>query len=418
MNILLFPSDTEIAREVYESLKNNKEYTLLAGTSNSISKSDFLDFNEVIYVPHVTHISFTERVLEIVDMYKVDYIFPCHDDVCLKLSQLLPDKTIGHNFTVNEICRSKSSTYKYFNDCSFVPNQKNLQFPIFVKPDKGNGSKGAQIINTQEELDFYNSKSICEIVTTEYLPGKEYTVDCFTSKGELLFVGARTRESSTNGISDIGFEVTNQKINDLANKINNSFSGDYKLDGAWFFQLKKDLAGELKLLEIGPRISGGMAFYRMKGVNFSELSILTKLGVTVEVKTNNIKEISFCKFFTPKFNFNKLPYSNIYVDFDDTLYLHKQKTINTDLVKLLFQGISEGRKIYLITRSIHDYCSILKTYKLDGIWDNIIHMPPNEEKKDYINPYSVFIDDSFSERNFVKDNVWCFDLHNFNILIK
>ena len=41
------------------------------------------------------------------------------------------------------------------------------------------------------------------------------------------------------------------------------------MNGSWFFQMKRDSEGHLKLLEIAPRIGGTSSLYRIKGVNFS-----------------------------------------------------------------------------------------------------------------------------------------------------
>ena len=63
-----------------------------------------------------------------------------------------------------------------------------FKFPVFVKPDKGQGSQNAEIINNKESLK--NAlRDNCYIIVLEYLIGKEYTVDCFNHRKDgLLFV--------------------------------------------------------------------------------------------------------------------------------------------------------------------------------------------------------------------------------------
>ena len=85
----------------------------------------------------------------------------------------------------------------------------NFEFPVFLKPDIGQGSKGTVLVQCAEEMNFYldNNRSL---LVLEYLPGTEYTVDCFTDRnGELKFVGARERARVANGISVNSRKVMN-----------------------------------------------------------------------------------------------------------------------------------------------------------------------------------------------------------------
>ena len=52
---------------------------------------------------------------------------------------------------------------------------------------------------------------------------------------------------------------------------------------------------------------------------------------------------------------------------------------------------------------------------MDDITEDIINN--NEEKHKLINTNSILIDDSFRERNFNKDNVYCFNLDNYKIIL-
>ncbi len=75
------------------------------------------------------------------------------------------------------------------------------------------------------------------MVIVEYLPGEEYTVDCFTNyKGNLLSVNMRNRERIRNGISVNSKSLTHpSEVQDIAEQINKKL----KLNGAWFFRLKE-----------------------------------------------------------------------------------------------------------------------------------------------------------------------------------
>lgn len=415
MNVLIFPADSEIAREVFESLRYNKDYTLVGGSSKLEGKGSFLAYEKYIELPLVTDPSFTEVLKNKIKENNIQYIFPCHDTVILPLKTHFSALTITHPTEILEKTLNKKKTFKYLEGLPFIPHvfatKTELKFPSFVKPISGFGSKGARVLGINDCVPSFE-----ENIFTEFLPGKEYTIDCFSAKGNLLFCGTRERVTTRTGISEISKTVYDKKFNFIADSINDKFKKIGGFDGAWFFQVKEDLKKNLKLLEIGPRVSGGMGMYRMLGVNFPELSILTKEDTSVEIKSIN-KSLSFCKFFVPSFKEVNIEYNSVYVDFDDTLYFHKQDKLNLELIKFLYRSIEKNKKLYLLTRSKNNFKEILRRYKLDLIWDEIIHITDSSKKEDFIKDTpSILIDDSFSERNFVKRGIYSFDLSQLDLL--
>src|SRR5690606_20587249 len=120
-----------------------------------------------------------------------------------------------------------------------------------------------------------------DIIFVEYLPGKEYTIDCFTNRhGELLFSGARERAEVKMGISfkSIEIELT-KEIKLIAQRINDKLN----FRGLWFFQLKEDRNGDLKLLEVSTRTAGTMGFFRHKGVNLPLFSVFDALNMDLSI---------------------------------------------------------------------------------------------------------------------------------------
>ena len=218
----------------------------------------------------------------------------------MKLSEI-KDKLNAHVVVSNDktcdICRSKSKSYVFFKDYDFIPkmyeiskddfdtveNEKNVEtltkdeFPIFLKPDIGQGAKGVAIANNVNDLKHHFIENP-SLIAVEYLPNEEYTVDCFSSKGELLYCEKRERIRVKDGISVNAMTVkTEDKIKEIARIINSKLT----FNGAWFFQLKKDKNNQYKLLEIAPRIAGTMALHRNTGVNFPLLTLYSHLGLSL-----------------------------------------------------------------------------------------------------------------------------------------
>lgn len=81
----------------------------------------------------------------IVKKHKIDFIFPAHDSVVVRLAKEINRsgcKLVTPQLNTCEICRSKSKTYQVFSKHLLVPKvykitDECLTFPIFLKPDVG-----------------------------------------------------------------------------------------------------------------------------------------------------------------------------------------------------------------------------------------------------------------------------------------
>lgn len=418
--ILVFPCGSEIGLEINRALANDIHFEMF-GASSLPDHGKFVYKNYIEDVPFVDKANFIDEINKICEKYKIDYIFPAHDSVVLKLAQYqneLKAQVITSCVETCEIARSKKKTYEVLKDTILVPktysiNDKNIKYPVFIKPNVGQGSKGARRCNTKQELAVaYNNNK--EIVICELLPGKEYTIDCFTnSNGELLFAKGRVRTRISNGISVNSRAINNPKFKEIALKINEKV----KFSGMWFFQVKENLNGELVLLEIAPRIAGTMNLYRVLGVNFALLALYDKMGFDVKIITNNFDiEIDRALYTAYKTN---IDYDCVYIDFDDTL-IFDNKT-NTNAIKFLYQAKNENKKIILITKHEKDVVQSLKEhYICKDLFDEIIHIAKADKKINYIKcKPAIFIDDSYSERKEVleKLNIPVFDLDSIEALI-
>lgn len=403
-NVLVFPAGTEIANEVLNSLKNNKYFNVHCASSELKSFANYKT-SVVDFLPYVDNVDFKKNLEELIVQKKIDFIIPAHDDVSYFLSTIENDisaKVIGHSYYVNDIVRFKDKTYDFFKDCLPLANVYysvpiSTDFPVFVKPKRGQGSLNAVKINSIEEYqNFFKNHDIEDFVVLEYLSGEEFTIDCFSHDGNVLYCGARSREKTSRGISILSTLVedasSNAEFFDFANVICNKLC----LSGAWFFQMKYDSKNMLKLLEVGPRVSGTMMLNRARGVNFIELSLFQKMGHDIDVVFNDIKA-SLARSLVPIYK-HDISYDNLYVDFDDTLFID-EKTINTDVIKLIFIVKNRGGGVFLITKNVkNNLASTLKNYGISNIFDDIYHLRKDQRKVDFMLPSSLLVDDSYSER--------------------
>ena len=424
-NVLVFPCGTEIANEVINSLKYHKYFRLVFASSEEKSYCNYRG-QEVNFLPYASNANFTKEVNLLCKKKNIDFIVPAHDDVALKLSTIeneINAKVIGQNQFINEIVRFKDVTYNYFQDIlpiakiyKTIPLEE--EFPVFVKPIRGQGSQNAVLLNTILEYDnFFTKFNKEEFIVMEYLDGDEFTIDCFSDNGTVLYVGARTREKSTRGISVQSTYVNDQKLVAEFNRYASIISKKLEMHGIWFYQMKYDKNNNLKLLEIGPRVSGTMMLNRARGVNFIELALYQKLGYPVEVICNDI-EISLARSLVPIYKHN-IEYNHLYIDFDDTLYVD-EKYINSDIVKLIIDAKNRDKKVFLITKNKkNNLVTVLHRYGLTHLFDEIIHLTDNDSKIEHMAEKSLLIDDSFTERKeAIEAGYFAYSIDNIDVFLR
>lgn len=397
--VLTLPAGTEIALEIKRSLGHLKDIELVGAGSQDDQRGKFA-FRCHHHVPSVHAPEWLEVLNDVITTERIDFIFPAHDDVLMALSANRGDllaKLVASPHATNLITRSKRLTYETLHDIVPVPHffakaEAIRDFPVFVKPDRGQGSGGARLAVSKGDLA--QARADGSDLVMEFLPGKEFTVDCFSGHGRgVLFARGRSRGTIRSGIATASGPAGDQTVfRELAEKINSRLD----LRGAWFFQVREDVHGTMRLLEIGPRIAGTMALHRVLGVNFPLLSLYEHAGLAPKITVNDIN-VSIDRPLANRFIHN-LHYSSVYIDLDNTLVI--RCAVNTRLVAFLFQCLNEGRRLVLFTRHGGDLSATLSRYRLAGLWDEIICLADQEDKSQHImEPDAILIDDSPPERH-------------------
>lgn len=420
--VLVYPCGTEIGLEVYKALCFSKQYEVLGGT-DSYDHGRFV-FNKLIdNLPFIKDDSNEEDVIRFekaIESYNIDFIYPAMDGVIAvfaKYRHAFKEVLIAPETDTAEMCRSKKATYAFLKDVIDIPRlyssaEEITSFPVFAKPDKGQGAVGATKINNSDELikiDFD------KYVVMEYLPGKEYTIDCFTnSDGRLVYARARGRKRIKNGISVNSVFDDSPAFFDIAYKINNVL----KQKGGWFFQLKEADDGKLKLLEVAARIAGTSALSRNIGANLPLLTVDIFNGVKVDDIVLNSCYIELDRALANVYK-TDITYSTVYMDYDDTIV--KEGVINTLVIRFLYQCVNKGKKLVLLSKHDGDLEEELTHYRIKELFDEVIHLERAENKKDYVKDKdSIFIDDSYGERKAIKVscNIPVFDTHMVECLLE
>jgi len=399
-NILVFPCGSEIGLEICRSMRLSTHFTLWGGSSvDDHGKFEFVNYIDGL--PMVNEKDFVEKLNAVIRQYRIDLIMPAYDSVILKLAEHRDELACPVVMSPSETCRiacSKGETYRRLAGVVPVPRvwgpDEQMDMPVFLKPDSGCGSRGCQRANTPEEVRFALARNP-SLLALEYLPGREYTIDCFTDrKHRLLFAQGRCRARITNGISVNSHVVDDPRFHDLAVRINSAI----EFRGAWFFQVKERADGELVLMEIAPRIAGTMELNRGLGVNLAMLSAFDACDMDVSILPNGL-DVVIDRALHSRFRTN-LVYDIVYVDLDDTLVVDGK--VNSSLMAFLYQAKNAGKRIVLLSRHAKDIDDTLsKCCIAPTLFSAIIHLQDRQDRKSahvQKGERAVFIDDSFSER--------------------
>lgn len=418
--VLVFPAGTEIAFEIHHALRYSK-FVKLYGATSVPCHADFVFENCVEGLPYVDEPELIDRLNQVIDEFAIDYVYPAHDSAVLTLTReqaRLHAQVVTSALETVEICRSKNLTYDYLRGAEYLPRfyaciDEIEEYPVFIKPSVGQGSVGARRIDDRAALEEALADGV-EYAICEYLPGQEFTVDCFTDRhGALRYVGPRSRDRIRSGIAVRShFLPEDRRINEIAEDLNRRF----RFNGAWFFQLKENGQGQFRLMEVAPRIAGTMGATRNRGVNMPLLTLYNMWGYDVDIIDNG-NDLLLDRAFISRFQ-SGIHYENVYVDYDDTVVLRGQ--VNPELMAFLYQAKNQGKKLFLISKHVGDLDEELQRFCIHpGLFDQIIRLEQSESKLPYIQADSIFIDDSFAERRRIHEGcgVPVFDLDMIESLI-
>lgn len=400
--VLVFPAGTEIGLEIHQALQHCKE-VVLHGAGQSISNHAPFVYQSYHTLPSIHDPGWIDALADLCRALAIDYVFPAYDDVIVALARHraeIPAAVLTASEEVCDLTRSKSKTYKQLGAIVRVPrlyraDEVAKDFPLFVKPDRGQGSQGAHLVRNQAELTAV-MKMIKDPIVCEFLPGEEYRVDCFSDRARgVMFCGARVRLRVRNGIAVNARSIILDGVDAITSRIHESLG----MCGAWFFQLKRAADGELVLLEIAPRIAGSMSTHRVQGVNFPLLTIFEHERANLQLMTL-LTKVEVDRALHNRYRLD-IHYEALYIDLDDTLLVRGE--VNLDELRLVF--ICNNRKIpvTLITRHEGDLAATLRKHRLTGLFDEVIHLNRTQRKSDAIHrKNAIFLDDSFTERQDVQ----------------
>lgn len=418
-NILVFPCGAESAMEIHLALKDVMNIRLV-GASKRVDHGRMVFKNYYGDFPNIQDEDFLTSLNGLIEKEEIDLILPTHDSVLVYMAKnqdLIHTKVAVPGLWQAETCRSKKKLYSLFSNYPFNPRvfakkEDIPAFPIYAKLDEGQGSKGAFVVPDAAALEEVDEN----YVMMELLPGEEYTIDCFTDRhGKVQYMGPRIRKRVFDGISVHSESIP---LTPEIEEIGLIVSKELKIRGAWYFQLKKDINGEVKFLEASVKVAGSANLFRGLGVNFPLLMVYDYLDYDVQVIPNHYR-IEVDRALISRYIVD-LDYDTIYVDFDDTVT--KEGQVNANVMLFLYHQKNRGKVLKLITKHRHNLDQTLADLAIaKNLFDEIIHLAMEDEKYKYIKEREkvIFVDNAYGERLKIKQelDIPVFDVDALSTLI-
>lgn len=417
INVLVFPAGEINSIELHDALSTCVNIELF-GASSINRHGGYVFKNYISNVPMINAPDFFQKFNELIRKYNIEIIFPTHDTVAMFFAEnrdKINAKIIAADKITSEICRDKEKTYDILKGEDFLPEifKEINSYPVFIKPKEGQGAVGAKLVKSEKDIPDVDLK---DYVICEYLPGEEYTVDCFTNfQGELKVISPRSRNRLLAGVCVSGkTEELTDEIKHIAERINSKL----KFNGLWWFQIKKDRNEKWKLLEVSTRCAGTMCLTRAKGLNLPLLSVYNALGYDVKACPNNV-QITMDRTLISRYKID-YEYDMVYFDFDDTLIINNK--VHLPAIRFLYQCRNAGKKVVLLTKHEKDIFKTLEQFAIsEKLFAKIVCISLDDEKINYINPAerAIFVDNAYQEREKVREkfNIPVFDVDGLEVLL-
>lgn len=300
--ILVPGASAPAAINTIKSLKMVKyPVRIVSSDTNPVSAGFYMsDAHELL--PEIESKLYLTRLFEIIAKHKISILMPSsgydiyhyskNKEKLLKLGAL---PVVSDEKTM-ETCRDKMQTFNYLSKKFDLPfttsdSRKIGRFPLIAKPRYGKGSKGIVKIDNENDLKYIQSKQD-GLIFQQYLPGTEYTIDVLSNlEGEPIIAVPRIRLQTRAGISTMGKIVKDENISETCKSV----AKYLKIRGPCCIQMKESEEGNLKIVEVNPRLGGGTIFTTLAGANFPAMILDMVKGK--KLKIPKISEITVVRYF-------------------------------------------------------------------------------------------------------------------------
>ena len=303
MKALFFTGAGGVGNEaVFRLLK--RKYNIIFGDAVPENINKIIPKKNIRKIPFANQNNFVNEIKKIYKDDNIDLIIPAVDEELeiladQKMNIFLPDK----NFIKNMISKDVFVETLKENGISYPKTGKVdfdwLDYPCILKPKKGRGSRGVEIIKSRDKLKSYleyTGLNQEEYILQELLNGQEYTILMSANKNNKLLGINLVKVKEKKGIT-ISAETS---INKSILKFCKDFHKKIPTRGCYNIQLIHCNDGKIVPFEVNPRISTTLCLAIYSGIdpienfykkNNIKLSIGNKSLYLKRFYINNIGEI-------------------------------------------------------------------------------------------------------------------------------
>ncbi len=248
---------------LHEKLQN--QYELFYIDCNVNLKKIYLNYNLIISPP-VKDINYISCIESVIKKHNIDFYIPLIDEeivLAINIAKIFNNiVVIAPNLNFTELCLNKLDLMKSLKSLgisniyslSGIDYNRQIDFPLFVKPNTGRGSRGARKIISFEQLEAYyilEGYGKQETLIQPFVDGVEYTVGVLINSYNNIISISSKRIIEKKGITQIA--ITENNI--LIDKVVEQIVEKMKPCGPINIQLILTNNGVIKIFEINPRFS-------------------------------------------------------------------------------------------------------------------------------------------------------------------
>ena len=275
----------------------------------------------VASVPMINDNNYIQTLKTIIDQHSINLVIPLNDLELpilskhkftlegpktiivvseLQMTNLAFDKWKTYQFLVDHHIRTPK-TYLNVESTLEAMTNKEIKYPLIIKPRWGTGSIGIYIAENEEQLHLFHKalsikikRSILRdignleetIIIQEKIEGDEYGMDILNDlNGNYYGSFAKKKLSMRSGETDKAISVIEERFSNLGKRVG-SLTGHLGTMDCDFFVTPTN---EIYFLEMNPRFGGGYPFSHEAGANIAEMYILWAKGQKEVTHLNTYK---------------------------------------------------------------------------------------------------------------------------------
>ncbi len=241
----------------------------------------------------------------------VDILLEPYMEVCkrLNLPCYITEKMLNmstNKVVFKETCDKYGISVPYTYLVGGSINEDTLQrinYPVFVKPLDGSGSRGAGVCNNEEELcvkfqEAVNYSASGNAIIEDYITGREFLLDYIAMNGEFRLLSIFDRFMASDRGSAINYStismspsaVVDYYLDSVNDRVINMFKNEGFTDGVLFMQGYYN-RNRVIFYEMGCRLGGSYFNHEQTCLGYNAMDMIIRFALTGQM-VDNINAIS------------------------------------------------------------------------------------------------------------------------------